>query len=171
MTGPWRGSALFVGVAAVIGAAAAARFAAAEDAAPAMADAPSSETTTSGSSDSSSSSDDSGSSDDTDSSTPTSTSTASSDDSAGSDDTEETVVGSTHSTPYGSVQVSVTFKGTTITKVDVLQAPNDQQSDGATPTLASEVVEAQSAKVDTVSGATYTSEAYLESVQYAIDHR
>ncbi|GAA4843534.1 hypothetical protein GCM10023221_22150 [Luteimicrobium xylanilyticum] len=170
MTGPWRGSALFVGVAAVIGAAAAARFAAAEDAAPAMADAPSSETTTSGSSDSSSPSA-SSSADDTDSSTPSSTSTASSDDSAGSDDTEETVVGSTSSTPYGSVQVSVTFKGTTITKVDVLQAPNDQQSDGATPTLASEVVEAQSAKVDTVSGATYTSEAYLESVQYAIDHR
>ena len=38
------------------------------------------------------------------------------------------------------------------------------------PILHSEALQAQSAQIDTVSGATYTSEAYRESLQSAIDH-
>ena len=79
-------------------------------------------------------------------------------------------------TRYGPVQVSVTFTAGQITDVQTLQVPGGhhesvQINARATPILAQEVVDAQSAQIDTVSGATYTSEAYAESVQSAIDQR
>ena len=85
-----------------------------------------------------------------------------------------TVTGAVSQTRYGPVQVSVTFTGTQIIDVQTLQSPNAhresaQISARSTPLLAQEVVAAQSAAIDTVSGATYTSEAYRESVQSAID--
>lgn len=85
-----------------------------------------------------------------------------------------TVTGDTENTPYGNVQVSVSFSGKKITNVIVLQVPNanrhDQQvAQSVPPTLLQEVLSSQSASVDTVSGGTYTSNGYLKSVQSAID--
>ena len=85
-----------------------------------------------------------------------------------------TVAGGVSQTRYGPVQVSVTFSGTTIVDVQTLQSPSaeresQQIAQRSTPVLAQEVLAAQSAKIDTVSGATYTSEGYRQSVQSAID--
>jgi uncharacterized protein with FMN-binding domain len=86
-----------------------------------------------------------------------------------------TVDGSVIDTPYGSVQVAVVFNGNKITDVQAKQTPDiDGRSvrlaELATPILRQEVLSAQSARIDTVSGATYTSDGYAQSVQYAIDH-
>jgi Uncharacterized protein conserved in bacteria len=87
----------------------------------------------------------------------------------------KTVNGATEQTPYGPIQVAVTFSGTRIVKVTELQAPSGGRSDEinsyAGPTLAQEVLSSQSAHIDTVSGATYTSQGYMQSVQSAIDNR
>jgi uncharacterized protein with FMN-binding domain len=61
-----------------------------------------------------------------------------------------------------------------LVSVAVLQYPNDDRKSErinarAIPTLQSEALSAQSADVDTVSGATYTSDAYVKSLQSAID--
>ena len=85
-----------------------------------------------------------------------------------------TVDGNVENTPYGPIQVQLTFSGKTITAVTVLQSPNDRARSGdinaqATPILAQEVLSSQSAKIDTVSGASYTSDGYRQSVQSAID--
>lgn len=84
-----------------------------------------------------------------------------------------TVAGSAVDMPYGTVQVQATFSGQRIVDVTVLQAPTDGRSgriaDNATPVLREEALQAQSAHLDTVSGATYTSEAYAQSLQAAID--
>lgn len=87
-----------------------------------------------------------------------------------------TVVGSVAQTRYGPVQVQVTFTGSRLVDVRTLQAPSShpesaQISARATPLLAREVLAAQSASIDTVSGATYTSEGYRESVQSILDQR
>jgi uncharacterized protein with FMN-binding domain len=86
------------------------------------------------------------------------------------------VTGSAVQTRYGAVQVQVTFSGSTITAVDALQYPNSSGRDmainqQALPILQQEVLASQSANIDTVSGATYTSEGYMQSVQSAIDQR
>jgi uncharacterized protein with FMN-binding domain len=86
----------------------------------------------------------------------------------------QTVNGDAVQTRFGTVQVAVTFSGTTITKLNVLQAPQESGHDMeltnySVPVLTQEVLSSQSANVDTVSGATYTSEGYLQSVQSAID--
>jgi uncharacterized protein with FMN-binding domain len=88
----------------------------------------------------------------------------------------KTVTGSAIDTRYGAVQVKLTFTGNTITAVDTVQAPNgngrDQEiNQQALPILQQEVLSSQSANIDTVSGATYTSEGYIQSVQSAIDKR
>ncbi|WP_243063978.1 FMN-binding protein [Humibacter sp. RRB41] len=77
-------------------------------------------------------------------------------------------------TRYGPVQVRITVSGGKITKVSVPQYPTqsfrDQQiNQQAVPTLVSETLSAQSAKIDMVSGATYTSDGYLQSLQSALD--
>lgn len=107
------------------------------------------------------------------SSTPTTTATAQS--TKAPEATTKTVNGATEQTPYGPIQVAVTFSGTRIVKVTELQAPSGGRSDEinsqAAPLLAQEVLSSQSARIDTVSGATYTSEGYMQSVQSAIDNR
>ena len=82
--------------------------------------------------------------------------------------------GSVARTRWGPVQVRITVSGGKITNVDVLQVPDgnfrDQQINGyAVPILAQEAVAAQSAQIDTVSGATITSDGYKTSLQAAID--
>jgi uncharacterized protein with FMN-binding domain len=70
---------------------------------------------------------------------------------------------------YGAVQVKLTVSGGKITKAETLQAPTTGPGGDAVPKLNQEVVTAQSANVDAVSGASYTSEAYKKSLQSAID--
>lgn len=77
-------------------------------------------------------------------------------------------------TRFGNVQVSITVSGGKITAVDNIQLPNDDQrsaqiSSYAGPQLQSQAIAAQSANIDGVSGATYTSQGYAESLQAAID--
>ncbi|MCO1581965.1 FMN-binding protein [Crossiella sp. SN42] len=77
--------------------------------------------------------------------------------------------GSTEATNYGSVQVQVTFAGDRITEVRTLRAPTSTRTQGALPKLRQSALTAQSADIDTVSGATQTSQAYARSLQAAID--
>ncbi len=77
-------------------------------------------------------------------------------------------------TRFGSVQVQITVKAGVITEVTALQLTDEdrksvQISNRAAPLLRSEVLAAQSAKVKSISGATVTSNAYLTSLQAAID--
>ncbi|KNH15447.1 FMN-binding protein [Arthrobacter sp. ZBG10] len=85
-----------------------------------------------------------------------------------------TFTGADVQTRLGSVQVQITVAGGTITDVTALHLTDDdrksiQISNRAAPVLRSEVLAAQSADVQTVSGATVTSGAYLTSLQAAID--
>jgi uncharacterized protein with FMN-binding domain len=85
-----------------------------------------------------------------------------------------TFTGSSESTRFGDVQVEVVVSGGKITEVKALQLTDDggrsvQISNSAAPILRSEVLASQSARVAGVSGATYTTEGYLSSVQSAID--
>ncbi|MFE6618899.1 FMN-binding protein, partial [Streptomyces sp. NPDC057740] len=80
-----------------------------------------------------------------------------------------TVDGPTVNTDKGPVQVQVTFQGDRISAVRMLQQPNHPQTTAAVPKLVAETLEAQSADIDTVSGATITSDGYKESLQAAID--
>jgi uncharacterized protein with FMN-binding domain len=83
-------------------------------------------------------------------------------------------VGALVSTPYGDVQVKVVYSGRRITDVVALHLTDSSGtsvaiSDQAAPILRREALAAQSAQVDTVSGATYTSEGYRQSLQAALD--
>ena len=85
-----------------------------------------------------------------------------------------TVTGAVENTQHGPMQVEVTLTGKKIDSVKVLQQTNDgsesQQIDSMSiPKLTSETLTAQSAKIDAVSGATYTSEGYQQSLQSALD--
>ena len=82
--------------------------------------------------------------------------------------------GSSVSTPYGSVQIQIVVANHKITDVKALHLTDDggrsvQISNEAAPILRSEVLSSQSAQVSSVSGATYTSDAYLTSLQSALD--
>jgi uncharacterized protein with FMN-binding domain len=82
--------------------------------------------------------------------------------------------GSVIDTPFGPVQVQVTVQNGTITDVQALQLPSGrghtaEVSAYAGPQLRSEALAAQSAQIDTISGATYTSEGYIQSLQSALD--
>jgi uncharacterized protein with FMN-binding domain len=84
------------------------------------------------------------------------------------------VTGDVVNGPYGPSQVAITLTGSKITKVTVLQHTDDglnsQQIDGnALPKLTAETLAAQSAKIDAVSGASYTSAGYIKSLQSALD--
>ncbi|MGX1563050.1 FMN-binding protein [Streptomyces sp. NPDC055506] len=83
--------------------------------------------------------------------------------------TSTVVSGSTIDTEKGPVQVEVTFTGDKIASVRMLQQPNHPQTTAAVPKLIEETLQAQSADIDTVSGATVTSDGYKESLQAAID--
>ncbi|MEU0249308.1 FMN-binding protein [Streptomyces sp. NPDC006235] len=85
--------------------------------------------------------------------------------------TTTVVSGSTIDTEKGPVQVEVTFDGDEIASVRMLRQPNHPQTTAAVPKLIEETLQAQSADIDTVSGATITSDGYRESLQAAIDAR
>jgi uncharacterized protein with FMN-binding domain len=77
-------------------------------------------------------------------------------------------------TRYGDVQVELTVSGGAITKVTPLALPSGDGhsvriSEVVSPILRSEALTAQSAQIDLVSGATYTSTAFVESLQAALD--
>lgn len=85
-----------------------------------------------------------------------------------------TVQGATEMTQYGAVQVQVTIAGHRITDVTALAYPDgsgrDQEINAvAVPALRNQVLRAQSTRVDGVSGATYTTQGFLASVQSALD--
>jgi uncharacterized protein with FMN-binding domain len=85
-----------------------------------------------------------------------------------------TIAGSAVETRYGVVQVQVSVQGTKITNVQFLQLTAfDQRSaeinSAAAPILLQETLSAQSAHIDTVSGASYTSDGYAQSLQSALD--
>jgi uncharacterized protein with FMN-binding domain len=83
------------------------------------------------------------------------------------------VTGDTAQTQYGPVQVEITMTGKKITAATALQHPTGGQSDqisaNAVPKLNQEAVTAQSASIDAVSGASYTSAGYKQSLQSALD--
>ncbi|MEU6854972.1 FMN-binding protein [Actinacidiphila alni] len=94
--------------------------------------------------------------------------------SGGSSSGTRTVDGDTAQTRYGPVQLRLTLSGSRITAVEAVRLPNDNPRDGeisafAIPQLTQETLDAQSARIDTVSGATYTSEGYVRSLQSALD--
>jgi len=111
---------------------------------------------------------------DTSSGTGTSGSSGSSGSSSGSSSAGGTFTGDSVQTRFGSVQVQIIVSGGKITDVKALQLTDEdrrsvQISNRAAPLLRSEVLQAQSANVQTISGATVTSSAYLTSLQAALD--
>ena len=93
---------------------------------------------------------------------------------SGSSGVSGTATGDSISTQYGPVQVRVTVKDGKITAVQGLVLTGDdprsaQISSFAEPTLQQETLSKQSAAIDAVSGATFTSASYTQSVQSALD--
>ncbi|MFB8178404.1 FMN-binding protein [Streptomyces sp. NPDC055966] len=85
-----------------------------------------------------------------------------------------TVTGETVQTRWGPVQVRVTIRSGRITDVTAVQYPQDNPRDQeinsyALPQLRREALAAQSAQIDMVSGASYTSTGYQQSLQSALD--
>ena len=88
--------------------------------------------------------------------------------------TSATYTGGVADTQWGPVQVRITVRGGKITQSEAVQYPQGNGRDAeingyALPVLNQEVVQQQSATIDTVSGATVTSDGYLQSLQSAID--
>jgi uncharacterized protein with FMN-binding domain len=85
-----------------------------------------------------------------------------------------TVNGPTSQTRYGPVQIQVIITGKKITAVKTLQHPSDddrsiQIATDALPQLRAETLAAQSSQINSISGATYTSQGYQRSLQGALD--
>lgn len=85
-----------------------------------------------------------------------------------------TVIGDPIQTPYGVVQVKITLDGPKITNAGFAQlTANDGRSQyinsQAAPILLQQTLSAQSAQIDGVSGASYTSQGYQQSLQSALD--
>lgn len=104
----------------------------------------------------------------------TSGSSGSSSQASASSAVDGTFTGTTVSTRFGNVQVQVTISGGALTDVTALHLTDHDGrsvsiSNRAAPILKDEVLQAQSASVSMVSGATYTSAAYLQSLQAALD--
>jgi uncharacterized protein with FMN-binding domain len=83
-------------------------------------------------------------------------------------------MGDAADTRYGPVQVQVVVKNGTVTSVEAVDYPTSDPRDAqinsyAIPQLNAEALSAGSASIDMVSGATYTSEGYLSSLQSALD--
>ncbi|MCL2732011.1 MAG: FMN-binding protein [Actinomycetia bacterium] len=88
--------------------------------------------------------------------------------------TTKTVDGDAVQTRYGPVQLRITLTGGKLTAVTAIQLPQDNPRDSeisgfAVPQLTQEALAAQSAHIDSVSGATYTSDGYVQSLQSALD--
>ena len=89
---------------------------------------------------------------------------------------EAAVDGKVASTAYGPVQIQLIKKNGKIVKVAVLEQPANTLHDiqigaFAFPKLISETLAAQNGKIDAVSGASYTSAGYVQSLQSALDKR
>ena len=89
---------------------------------------------------------------------------------------ETAVNGKVASTAYGPVQIQLIKRASKIVKVAVLVQPTNTLHDiqigvAAFPKLISETLTAQTGKIDAVSGATYTSAGYIQSLQSALDKR
>ena len=83
-------------------------------------------------------------------------------------------VGQAEQYGYGVLSVKVTVSGGKITDISVVQLQTAEQysqslAEQVIPMLRNEILSAQSTRVNAVSGATYTSEAYAYSVQSALD--
>jgi len=94
--------------------------------------------------------------------------------SAGGSGRNGSYTGSAADTMYGPVQVRITVSGGKLTHVDVLQVPDNGRYESeivadALPILQSEALSAQSANIDIVSGATFTSQGYAQSLQSALN--
>jgi uncharacterized protein with FMN-binding domain len=94
--------------------------------------------------------------------------------SGGSSGGSSTVTGDVAQTQWGPVQVQLTVQSGKITAVSVPQYPNGNRRDAeinqyALPILINETVQAQSAGIDMVSGATVTSDGYIRSLQSVLD--
>jgi uncharacterized protein with FMN-binding domain len=105
--------------------------------------------------------------------TATAAATAPTSDSGMSSD-DKTYSGPVAQTQWGPVQVTITVSDGKITNVAVPTYPNGNHRDEeinahALPVLTQETLSAQSADIDTVSGATVTSDGYKESLQAALD--
>jgi uncharacterized protein with FMN-binding domain len=86
----------------------------------------------------------------------------------------KTSTGDAVETGYGPIQVEITVKGGKITAVNVPVYPNSTMRDVqinqyAVPQLIQETMAANSANIDSVSGASYTSQGYIQSLQSALD--
>ena len=84
-----------------------------------------------------------------------------------------TFTGSDYPNRFGDVVVRVVITNGKITDVQALQLPSDRErsayiSQVAGPMLRSEVLQSQSANIDIISGATYTSQSYAQSVESAL---
>lgn len=100
--------------------------------------------------------------------TPTATSGA-----AGAAYKDGTYTGSGEDAFYGTIQVATTISGGKLTDVKFLQYPNDQPNSvkintAAMPLLKQEAIAAQSSKVDTITGATQSSDAFVKSLASAL---
>lgn len=85
-----------------------------------------------------------------------------------------TYTGSSVDVGYGIVQVAAVISGGKITNIQFLQMPNDRQrsidiTNAAEPVLKQETLQAQSANVDVATGATSTSQGYVQSLQAALN--
>ena len=85
-----------------------------------------------------------------------------------------TYTGGVADTRWGPVQVEITVQGGKITRSKAVQYPQNNDRDVminnyALPILDQEAVQRQSASIDTISGATVTSDGYLQSLQSTID--
>lgn len=87
---------------------------------------------------------------------------------------QRSALGATENYGYGELAVKVTVRGQRITDVTVpviqtAEQFSQQLASQAIPTLRSEVLSGQTASINAVSGATYTSQAYATSLQAALD--
>jgi uncharacterized protein with FMN-binding domain len=103
--------------------------------------------------------------------TPAATAASSGSSSSGASDT---ATGDAVDTQYGAAQVRVTVVDGKITKIEALQLQGNEPrsveiSSSAEPVLQQEALTAQSADIDAVSGATFTSASYAQSLQSALD--
>ena len=85
-----------------------------------------------------------------------------------------TFTGASANAFYGEVQVQVVISKRRISSITLLNYPSDRRTSArinsfAIPYLQSEAIQAQSANVDIISGATLTSEAFMLSLQSALD--
>ena len=104
---------------------------------------------------------------------PSTTTSASSSSGAGARYADGTYAGSAVAEPWGTFEVKATISGGELTNVSLVSEPSDQHSSQvnsyAVPQLTQEAVAAQSADIDAVSGATWTSQSYEASLQAALD--